>query len=55
MSIAYLEGMASAGTFLVVILLIITAVAMVWALLNDEADAHLYHGPTSNCRECVDK
>lgn len=26
-----------------------------WAVLNDEADAHLYHGPNSNCTDCKDK
>lgn len=55
MTYQQLTGMASSGTFLVVILLVAFGVAMVWAVLNDEADAHLYHGPTSNCADCQGK
>lgn len=34
---------------------VMAAVFIRWAVLNDELDAHLLHGPASNCPECVDK
>lgn len=34
---------------------IITGVFIRWAVLNDEYDAHLMHGPKSGCLDCVDK
>lgn len=34
---------------------VMAAVFIRWAVLNDEYDAHLIHGPASNCLECEDK
>lgn len=34
---------------------IIAGVFIRWAVLNDEYDAHLLHGPRSGCVDCSDK
>lgn len=34
---------------------VITGVFIRWAVLNDEYDSHLQHGPRSGCVDCADK
>jgi hypothetical protein len=34
---------------------VMAAVFIRWAVLNDELDAHLMHGPNDGCGECSGK
>jgi hypothetical protein len=34
---------------------VLAGVFIRWAVVNDEMDAHLLHGPNSGCIECEDK
>lgn len=34
---------------------ILAGVFIRWAIVNDEYDAHLLHGPSSGCPDCEDK
>jgi hypothetical protein len=44
--------MNNAAFFICFVLCIAFAVAIPWAIRNDNAEAHLLHGPSDGCLEC---